>query len=297
MKLKMIAAVVGTLVAANVYAQETYNVEAGVQYGNFSDDDSTKQKLTSVGGTYYFKPIVIDQSQPFMELDFLQKASGISVRSASLKYEDSTFASTSTSPLELSGNFYVDNFAFGASTSSWGSTNFTTKANAARYVGIKSTTNGFNVGYFVTPTTLVSYFNDKQTATYSPSAGIAAIKDLNTTTNGVKSHTVMSLGGTESLVIDLAYKQIKQEQTVSEKNTEYAAKVRYYPEAKYFVEGGYMSNSGDNAGDKGKTMLLGAGYSFTPRFAVLLSTEKFSGDVSAEKSSSTSTTLTAGYRF
>ena len=297
MKLKMIAAVVGTLAIANVYAQETYNVEAGFQYAKFSDDDSTKQTLTAVGGTYYLKPIIIDRSQPFMELDFLQKASGISVRSASLKYEDSTFASTSTSPLELSGNFYVDNFAFGASTSSWGSTNFTTKANAARYVGIKSTTNGFNVGYFVTPTTLVSYINSKETATYAPSAGLAAIKDYDKTTNGVKSHTVTSLGGTEFLVVDLTYSQIKKEQTASEKNTEYGAKVRYYPEAKYFFEGGYTSNSGDNAGDKGKTMLLGAGYSFTPRFAVMLSTEKFSGDVSAEKSSSTSTMLTAGYRF
>jgi hypothetical protein len=297
MKLKMIAAVVSTLAITNAYAQETYNVEAGFQYGKFSNDDGTKQKVTSVGGTYYLKPVAINQSQPFMELDFLQKASGISVLYATLGYEDKTFASTNANPLEVSGNFYVDNFAFGASTSSWGSTNFTTKANAARYVGIKSTDTGFNVGYFVTPTTLVSYVSSKGTATYSPSAGISAINDLNTTTNGVKSHTVMSLGGTESLVVDLAYSQIKQEQTASKKNTEYAAKVRYYPEAKYFVEGGYTSNSGDNAGAKGKTMLLGAGYSFTPRFAVLLSTEKFSGDMSAEKSSSSTTTLSAGYRF
>lgn len=297
MKLKMIAAVVGTLVIANAYAQETYNVEAGVQYGKFSDDDGGSQKLTAVGGTYYLKPIVIDQSQPFAELDFLQKASGISVSYGTNKYEDKTFVGTNINRPEVSGNFYVDNFVIGASTSSWGSTNFTTKANAARYVGIKSTTNGFNVGYFVTPTTLVSYINSKETATYSPSAGLAAIKDYNNTTNGVKSHTVMSLGGTEFLVVDLSYEQIKKEQTASEKNTEYGAKVRYYPEAKYFVEGGYTSNSGDNAGDKGKTMLLGAGYSFTPRFAVMLSTEKFSGDVSAEKSSSTSTMLKAGYRF
>ena len=297
MKLKVIAAVVGTLVIANAYAQETYNVEAGVQYGNFSNDDSQTQKLTAVGGTYYLKSIVIDHSQPFAELDFLQKASGISVRYANINYEDSTFASTTINPLEVSGNFYVDNFAFGASTSSWGSTNFTTKANTARYVGIKTTTNGFNVGYFVTPTTLVSYVNSKETGTYSPSAGIAAIKDLNITTNGVKSHTVTSLGGTESLVVDLAYNQIKNEQDTSQTNSEYGFNVRYYPEAKYYVEGGYKVNSGDYAKDKGNTYTLGAGYEVTPRFSVMLTTEKFSVSDATQKSGSTNTMLTAGYRF
>jgi len=297
MKLKMIAAVVGSLVIANAYAQETYNVEAGVQYGNFSNDNSQTQKMTAVGGTYYLKSIVIDHSQPFAERDFLQKASGISVRYGNINYEDSTFASTTINPLEVSGNFYVDNFTFGASTSSWGNTNFTTKANTARYVGIKTTTNGFNVGYFVTPTTLVSFVNSKKTGTYSPSAGIAAIKNLNITTNGVKSHTVMSLGGTESLVVDLEYNQIKNEQDTSQTNSEYGAVVRYYPEAKYYFEGGYKVNSGDYAKDKGNTYKLGAGYEVTPRFGLMLTTEKFSVSDATQKSGSTSTMLTAGYRF
>lgn len=293
----MIAAVVGTLVISNAYAQETYNIQAGVQHQTSSDDSKNDSTSTIFSGTYYLKNIVIDSTQPFMELDFLQKASNVSVGYGNVSSETSVLSKTTLNPVQLGGTFYNDNFIFGVNNQTWDKA-FSLKSNTALNYGIKATTTGFNVGYFVTPTTAVSFVNEKSKGTYTRSSNsLTALKDLTITTNGVTSHTVMSLGGTESLVVDLGYRQIKQEQTVSEKNTEYAAKVRYYPQAKYFVEGGYTSNSGDNAGDKGKTMLLGAGYSFTPRFAVLLSTEKFSGDVSAEKSSGTSTTLTAGYRF
>lgn len=297
MKLKMIAAVVGTLIAANVYAQETYNVQAGLQNQTSSDDCKNDSTSTIFSGTYYFKNININSAQPFMELDFLQKASNVTVGYGNVSLENSVLSKTTLNPLQLGGTFYNDNFIFGVNNQTWDKA-FSLKSNTTLNYGIKASTTGFNVGYFVTPTTAVSFVNEKLKATYTRSSNsLTALKDLTNTSNGITSHTVLPLGGTQSLVVDLGYGQIKQEQTVSEKNTEYAAKVRYYPEAKYFVEGGYTSNSGDNAGDKGKTMLLGAGYSFTPRFAVLLSTEKFSGDVSAEKSSSTATTLTAGYRF
>jgi hypothetical protein len=297
MKLRFILIVFGSLVITNAYAQETYNIQAGLQYGKLSNDDKLSQTSMIVNGAYYLKPINIDQSQPFMEIDFLQKANNFSVQYGFIKNEDSTFASTTVNPLGISGTFYVDNFAFGASTSSWGSTNFTLKSNTLSYVGIKSTTNDFNIGYFVTPTTLISYINSKDNTIYTPSTELAAIKDSKKTKNSINSHTVMSFGGPGFLVVDLSYGQIKSTQTKSETNKEYSAKFRYYPEAKSFFEGGYTSNSGDKAGDKGKTQLFGVGYSFTPRFAVMLSNEHFSGDVSAEKSSNTSTILTAGYRF
>ncbi len=297
MKVKTIAAVVGALLAANVYAADTYKVQAGVYNATSSTDDKTESTATVFSGTYYLKDITIDSTQPFMELDFIQKASGVSVRYGSVSLETAALSKTTVNPIELSGTFYADKFIFGINNETWNKA-FSLKSNNALNYDIKTKTTGFSVGYFVTPTTSVSYENSKADATYTRSStSLTALKDLSITTNGITSHTVTSLGGTKSLVVDLGYRQIKQEQTKSETNTEYAAKVRYYPEAKYFVEGGYTSNTGDNAGDKGKTMLFGAGYSFTPRFAVLLSTEKFSGDVSAENSSSTSTRLTAGYRF
>lgn len=297
MKMKMIAAVVGTLVAANVYAAETYNVEAGVQYMNSSTDGGTDSTATAIGGTYYFKDIVIDGKQPFMELDVLQKASGVSARYVNMSMETSVLTKTTLNPVQLSGTFYVDNFVFGLNNVTWDKA-FSLKSNTALNYGIKSTTTGVSVGYWVLPNTVVSLTNENDKATYTRSStSLSNIADLKQTSNSISSHTVTSLGGTQSLVLDFSYKQVKQEQTATENNKEYAAKVRYYPEAKYFVEGGYISNTGDNASDKGKTMLVGAGYAFTPRFAVLLTTSKFNGDVSAEKSSETSTTLTAGYRF
>lgn len=297
MKLKIIAALVGTLVAANVYAADTYNVQAGVQYLTNSTDDKTESKATAIAGTYYLKDVVIDGAQPFMELDVIQKASNVYVRYINMSLETVDFSKTTLNPLELGGTFYVDDFVFGINNTTWDKA-FPLKSSPSYNYGIKSKSTGFNVGYWVTPTTTVSFVNSKDDASYTRSStNLTAIKDVSTKSNGVASHTVTSLGGTQSLVLDFYYDQIKREQTKSETNSEYGAKVRYYPESQYFVEGGYIVNTGDHAYTKGKSILLGAGYSFTPRFAVLLSTAKFSGDVSAEKSSDTTTTLTAGYRF
>lgn len=296
MKLKMIAAVVGTLVAANVYAAETYNVEAGFESRSQSVDDKTELSGVGVAGTYYFKDIVIDHAQPAFELDFLQKASGITARYFSGNLETSDLTKTSFSPLELSGNFYVDDFVFGLNNSTW-DTRFPLKKDATKSIGIKSTTTGFSAGYFVLPSTVVSFVNSKNTGTYSPSAGVSAIKDEVVTSNGLTSHTVTSLGGSQWLVLDLTYAQIKREQDKSENNTEYGVKARYYPETKYYFEAGYLSNTGDYEYNKGNAMLVGAGYEITPRLGVYFTSTKFTGSVDAQKSSYTQNSITAGYRF
>lgn len=297
MKMKTIAAIVAALTSTGLYAAETYNVEAGIRYTTSSVDDQTESTGTIISGTYYLKPITIDGAQPFMELDVLQRASGVSLRYATVSLETSALSKTTLNPVEIGGTFYVDEFVLGFNNSTW-SKAFPVKSNTALNYDIKSTSTGFNVGYWALPNTVVSYFNEKQDATYTRSStSLTALSDLKRTANGIASHTVMSLGGTQSLVLDLGYQQIKREQSSSDNNKEYAAKVRFYPEAKYFFEGGYSVNTGDYEYDKGTTIAVGAGYAFTPRFAVLLSTSKFDGDVSAKKSSETATTLTAGYRF
>ena len=297
MKLKIITVLVGTLVIANAYAQETYNIQAGLQNETSSDDNNNDKTSSIISGTYYFKNIVINNTQPFMELDFLQQASNVTVGSGNETLESSGFSKSTIIPLQLGGTFYIENFIFGVNNQTWRKT-FSLKSNTALNYELESSSTGFNVGYFVTPTTAISFVNSKLKTKYKRSSiSLPDLNDSTNTTNSVNSHTVMSFGGPRFLVVDLSYGQIKSTQTKSETNREYSAKFRYYPEAKSFFEGGYTSNSGDKASDKGKTMLFGAGYSFTPRFIVLLSTEKFSGDVSAEKSSISSTMLTARYRF
>jgi hypothetical protein len=99
--------------------------------------------------------------------------------------------------------------------------------------------------------------------------------------------------------VDLQYNMItRDEATVaSKKNTSYGIDLRYYPESKYYIGGGYLVNTGDRDYTKGKSLSVVAGYAITPRFGILLTTSKFTGDVSTELSSSTSTSLSAGYRF
>lgn len=294
--MRLLATAFCSMVIANVYAQDSYNIEAGGQYMTSSADDSTDQKITGIGGTYYLKPIKIDSTKPYAELDFLQRASGISVLYGVNKFEDADFLSTNIPQLKVGGVFYVDNFVLGASTQSFDK-NFNLKQAPASYYGIKNEATTLSVGYFVLPNTLVSFVNEKETQKHSPSTGLAAIKDLTNTTNSVTSHSVISLGGTESLVLDFSYKQVNRDQTTSKDNTIYEAKARYYPKNNIFVEGGYSKNTGDTAYFKGKTTLLGLGYSFTPRFALSITALDFSGDVASEKSSSKTTGVIASYRF
>jgi hypothetical protein len=297
MKQKEIVGLFATLISTCVIAQETFNFEGALVYGSLKADDNTTQTTTLVAGKYYFKPVVINNSQPFMELDFLQKAGGISFRTGSVKYEDDTFVQTTLKPMEIAGTVYVDKFVIGISNSSSDS-DFKLKSNNARYYGIKTTETAFTIGYFVTDNTVVSFDNasDKYTYTRSTNA-LTDFGDLKKTSNGLSSHTVMSLGGSQSLVVDLSYAEIKRDQTTSQTNTEYGAKLRYYPASKYYFQAGYVNNTGDYARDKGNTMLFGAGVQITPRLGLMLSGAKFSVSDSAQNTGYSSTTLTAGYRF
>ena len=290
-------AVVATLVATNAIAQtDTYNVEAAIQYSKSSVDDQTTTKGTLGLVNYYFKPILNDSKQPFLEKDFLQKASSVGIIYGNLSTETSVLASATPTPLGLNGTYYANDFVFGVSNISWDKT-FLLKSNSARSYGIKSNDTSIKVGYYVTPTTLASFTNEQTTASYTAGGGASAISDLKYTNNAISTHTVTPLNGTEFVVLDLKYNQIKRDQTTSQNNTEISGNIRYYPEAKYYVEGGYITNSGDYDYYKGSTLSVGAGYSFTPQFALFLSTSKFSGSVSSQNSSSTSSTITAGYRF
>jgi hypothetical protein len=281
---------------SGLHAQnQTFNVEAAAQYGTFTNDNSTDQKVLNVGAAYYFKPVELNSAQPFTELDFLQKAGYVSALYSNQKIETSTFNSATINPLNLAGRVYLNDIVLGLQTSSWSKT-MDLKAGVGN-VGINSNSVGFDVGYFVLPTTVASYVYSKNTAQYSLSVGLPAVKDLNITTNGIKSHTLMPLSGGQSVAFDLFYSNVTYEQTTSQSNNEYGATVKFFPVTNAYISTGYKISSGDYASDKGNTFVLGAGYAFTPRLGVLLSTSKFNVDDSTQKSGSTTTLLTLGYRF
>jgi hypothetical protein len=296
-KMTMVATVVA-LAATNLYAQETYSVEAVGATSNITSDDQSKQTGTQLGATFYLKPIKIDSTKPFSELAFLQKATSIALTYGNLSAEDATFTNTTITPLGITGTLIVDNLILGLSTSNWNS-DFKFKTNTARYYGIKSNTTGMQVGYYVTPETTITFSNSKETGSFTPSTGLAAIGDTVLTNNSIKSQTVTSMSGSQFMRFDLQYNMITRDAaaTASQKNNEYGFDLRYYPESKYYVGGGYLANSGDRDYTKGKTMSVTAGYLFTPRLGVSLYASKFTGDVSTEKSSSSTTNLFIGYRF
>ena len=279
------------------YSNETYTVDAGGLYSKNTGDDTSTEKTTGFGGTFYLKPIVLDPNQPYAELDFIQRASGLTIQYGNASVETSVLAKTTVSRLLLSGNFYINDFIIGFGNSSWNK-NFNLKANSNYNYGIDSTTTYYSLGYFVTPSTSINFETKKSDASYTRSSTLlTAYNDLKITTNSLSSHSVTTTGDGKHIVFDLNYDQIKNVQTTTENNNEYGAKIRFYPENKYFIEGGYISNSGDESSSKGKTTLIGAGYSLNPRLYFLATYQKFDGAVSSENSSDKTTQLTVGYRF
>lgn len=196
----------------------------------------------------------------------------------------------------VSGTLYVKDFIFGLKNTTSNPT-FPTKANTARSIGVKVNETELKFGYFVLPTTSISFVNNSQKGTYSPSAGLAAIKDLTITSNGLVSHSVINLANGQHMSFALSYDQIKREQTTSQSNREYGGIARYYPQTSFYLDVGYKKNSGDDKNHVGNTTKFGAGYAITPRLGIEITTEKFSASDSSLKTSGTATAFVMGYRF
>jgi hypothetical protein len=282
------------------HSNETYTIEAGFEYAKYSGDDSSSEKTTGFGGTYYLKPVTLDSSQPYAELDFIQRASDITITYANVSVENTTFTKTTISPLGLSGNFYFNNFIIGLNNKSW-SKNFNLKEDTNYSYKKDRKISEYNLGYFVTPNTSVSFSKTNDISTETPSSALLDIYNpTKIKTNSLYSHTVTTAGDGKYIVLDLNYDKIQTDYDTSEKNKEYGVKIRYYPENNYFVEGGYFSNTGEKVSDKGKSTLIGAGYAINPRLSLSVTYYKFDGSVSSvfsENSGYKFTSITAGYRF
>jgi hypothetical protein len=262
-----------------------------------SQENTTKSSAIQVGGTYYLYDVVLDHTQPFLEHSFIQRVSNIGFSYTSENYEDSNYAKTKLTPIQINGVVYLEDFILGLSTGSYGSTNFTLKANSNQYYGIRNSTTNFSAGYYVLPTTTVSLFTSQSKSTYSAEGGATTLNDWNVNTTGLMSHSVSFLGSTRSLIIDLTLDQVSNKQTATQKNNELYALLSYYPESHYYIQSGLKINSGDDATTKGNTFLLGYGVEVTPSFGLFLSTKKFIVSDSSQNTGSTETLLTARFRF
>ncbi len=296
MTTKALTAIAVAVASTGLFAQETYNIEAGVAFVNYSADDATKQTSTMIGGTYYFKPIKIDMSQPQGELEFLQKASGVTVNYIANKYEDNDFTKTSLPGTSISGRFYIDSLVAEIGYDNTKGT-LHTKSNTARYVDTKANASSFGIGYLVRPNSELGFRYSDTKYTYNVSAGLTAINDKTKTDNEIYSHSVYTLSNGNFAVADISYKNIETKQTSTKKNHETSANFRYYPQTKIYVEAGLKFNSGDDKTDAGRTTSFGLGYAFTPRLAGLVQVANFSVKDSAQGADNKLTLVGVQYRF
>ena len=300
MKLSKLSIAISLLALSNasVFAEETYNFEVGLAYSNNKDDSGTKVISTIPGVTYYFTPVVKKDSEPFDELDFLQRSSHITFGYGLTTYETDTLAKTNAYPVGISGTFYANDFLFEISNISFNKFNLKSKTDSSSYLGIKPNTTTGTVGYFILPNSLLSYEYSDGKISYSPSSNFGTtINDIKTTSNSIISHSIISLENSSAVSLDLKYSQIKQVQDSTEKNSEYSVDAKYYPKPNFYINAGYTANTGDNQSDKGKTMLIGFGFALNHDLHLTLGYEKFNGDVASEQSSSKTTTVGVIYRF
>jgi hypothetical protein len=296
MKMKQIAVMALALAATGLYAQsETYQFEATFQQVDSSPDNPTKMTANVLGGTYYLKPVALNTGAPLFELDFLQRASSVGVAYATGNYEDADVQKTSIDGLGFSGKFYINNLILGVEKSAWNK-RFPSKVIAGESIGKNFDATNFQLGYFVLPTTSVSFVNQNAKTANSPTAGLAAMQDVTITTNGLQSRTVMPIANGQHLAFSVLYNQVKRQQARVDENFELGASVRYYPTTKVYFDAGYKQNKGDYVNTVGETVTLGAGYALTPRLNVTLASERFSIN-DKTLTGATTTVLSAGYRF
>lgn len=297
MKLKVITLLTSAVLTGSLHAEETYSIEAGFEFVHEKSDSPSTIRDKVLGGAYYFKPVAIKDSQPFTELEFLQRSSNATFTYSNMDVETDGIEPTTLKPVSLGGTFYLDDFVLSVGYSNTSSTRLTYSSSKQSW-DVKSTNPSFGVGYFVLPTTLVSISNSQNVVSYASVAGSTSIKDSTTTKTGLTAHTVMPLSGTDSIVGEIYLQKISYDDgTKTQNNNDFGIDVKYFPAMNYYVGGGFVNNSGDRASTKGTTFKLAAGYQFTPRLGLLFETSKFKVSDDAQKTSSTSSQLEVVYRF
>jgi hypothetical protein len=282
--------------SCNLWAQETYRIQAGAAFSKKSSDDSTELTQTMIGGIYYFKPIEVDTSQPFEELDFIQKASGVQIAYTSRKFEDSTFAPTSASLTSADGRFYFDSIVANLGVENV-SLRLTTRANAAQYVDAKASKTKFGLGYLIRPNSELGYKYQDLKITYGVSPSLPAINDETWTRQGIYSHTVLALHENQFAVIDLEYSSTDRKRSQTQANQETAVNVKYYPEGRLYFEAGLNFNTGDDPSGVGRTTTFGMGYAYSPRVSFVAQLDNFAAGNSRLGADHKITSLGVMYRY
>jgi len=274
---------------------ENYNFETLATSFNQSYVDSTAVNNMAYSGRYYLMPVTIRKSEPFAELDYLQRVSSISLEYSDGKLANQYLVRGDYKPRTINGTFYINDFILALSNTAW-DTKFTLANAPAYYYGFDVKTDSIGIGYFIEPKTSVFLNYTKSNIDYSTDVG-TTLTDKAITTNTVYLHSVRSIEDNSFLVMDFSYAQIKSEAAASNTNNEYGLSAKYYPAPNYYVMSGYAINGGDDQSAKGKTVTFGLGYLFTPRLGVLISNSTFDVDDSSQKTDYIKTSVAFGYRF
>lgn len=277
-QLTPVAALLLILAASN--AQEagasTYNVDAGILSSRLSSDDQTAMGTWAMGATVYTTPVRLDPSQPFAELDFLQRANQFTLMYSSYSFSGSQVISdTTATDLMVSGLVHFDQLALGLSHSSG-----TMKLSpvGVSWVGydVSTSSTTFRMGYRARPQTELNLSIGQSVDAYSGSIGLPAISDDRLSWNKLSIHHVALLNPERSLVFDLGMKRKDRSQGSASSSTQVLdAQLRAYPSPTFYVEAGLNEESGDPSGSTGRTVSYGAGASLTHRLVLQVFGSKF----------------------
>jgi len=302
MKLKelLYGLLLGTLgvLSGQVHAESTYNIQTAAalaksDYFDYNRTDSSKL----IEATYYFKPVVMDDSQPFTELSFLQRTSHVGISYTNTDREMSQWSTTTLKPLMFSGNWYVGDFFLSASHNALPET-LITKTTLNQSWNYARTQTSIHLGYFVLPSTSLSLTHSQSVTSQSSVAGSDPFNDKTTTSNGLNVHTVRSLNTQDAIAADIFISRISNtDGATSGGNTAYGFNVKYFPAMNWYLQGGYATNDGDSTNGRGNTLAWGAGYQFNPQLGLLFGTSQFMVSDDSAGSDRSTAQLTLTYRF
>ena len=281
-----------------MHAESTYNVQtaAGLLKSDYPDHNRTDSSKF-IEATYYFKPVEVDDSQPFTELSFLQRTSHLGISYSNTDREMEQWSTTTLQPLRVYGNLYVGDFFLLASHSVLPDT-VITKTTLNQSWNYANTQTTLHLGYFVLPSTSLSLTHSQSVSSQASIAGSAQVNDKTTISNGLNVHTVHSLSKQDAIAADIFISRISNsDSSTPGDNTAYGFGVRYFPAMNWYLQGGYASNDGDSTNARGNTLNWGAGYQFNTQLGLLFNASHFMTSDNAAGSDRSTSQLALTYRF
>jgi hypothetical protein len=276
----------------------SYNHESEVGHEYYKSDDGAQRAITKIGIKYFPTEIKFDNKSPFTELAFIQRKNSYSVSLANMQYQDSNFATTHTPVIGFGILANDSNISLGINYNQ-SDKKSPLKVNQNQYYDLRNKSYEINYGWYALEKTLLGLSVGKKINSYSAGDGLTSVNDLQRSSNGLFSHSVIDFYNDQQLVLDLSFKwdksQLQNQSTA--KNQTKDIKVKYFPVTDFYILGGAVKSVGTDNLYAGNSKIFGLGYAPRRNLNFLFSKEAFTIYNSNQGASNSSAYASIIYKY